>query len=81
MPRTKICRNLEDERLLRLKQVFELYREMRGYKSWKDVALDCGMNPGTLYQRLRDMGELREREKHKLTTFLKIPDEEIRPYL
>lgn len=50
MPRTKICRNLEEERLLRLKQVFELYREMRG-----KLEADCGV--GELLLNLKGVKE------------------------
>lgn len=83
MPRVVLSKALEEkrERISLLKGTLEKYREARGYVSWAEVAPKCGFSAATLYARLKKPEKLTLGEIEQIIHGLKIPPEEIRPYL
>ncbi len=83
MPRVVLSKTLEEkrERMGLLKGTLEKYREARGYVSWAEAAPKCGFSAATLYTRLKKPEKLTLGEIEQIIHGLKIPPEEIRPYL
>lgn len=83
MPRVVLSKALEEkrERQDMLLGTLEKYRKVRGYASWGEAAPKCGFAPSTLYTRLKKPDKLTLGEIEMIIRGLKIPAEEIRPYL
>lgn len=61
--------------------VLAKYRVMNGYVSWADAAPSFGMKPTTFYNRLKHPEKLTIGELRRIVRSLKIPLEEILPYV
>lgn len=58
------------------------YRNRMGITNWNDVSMMCGFRATeTFRSRRKDPGKFTRDEMRRIIKALKIPDEEIRPYL
>lgn len=83
MPRVVLSRAMqerEDKRKMLL-GVLGKYRIIAGFESWKDAAERCGIKPTTLYRRIRSPEEFTIGELRQVIAGLRIPVEEISPYI
>lgn len=65
----------------RVAELMLIYRNRAGLKTWKDVGRLCGMCENTILKRVREPENITRGEMRRIIRVLKIPDEEIRPYL
>ena len=67
-----------------LTSLLEMYRNRKGIRSWEAFAEKAkikGLQPKTLYSRIRQPGKFKRDEIWDIVSALEIPDEVIRPYL
>lgn len=83
MPKVILSKAMQEfeEKKKGLIGVLEKYRVMNGYVSWADAAPSFGMKPTTFYNRKKQPEKLTIGELRRIARSLKIPLEEILPYV
>lgn len=83
MPKVVLCKAVQEreEKKKMLLGVLAKYRQINGLASWSDVAVQCGFAKSLVYRRIKNPEDFTIGELRKIIQGLKIPMEEIRPYI
>lgn len=83
MPKVVLCKALQEkeEKKKMLLGVLAKYRQINDLPSWGDAALQCGLTRNILYRRIKEPDDFTIGELRQIIQGLKIPPEEIKPYI
>ena len=83
MPKVVLSKALQEkeEKRRMILGILEKYRFVCGFASWEQAAPRCKITSATLYRRIKTPEDFTIAELRNMISGLKIPVEEIRPYI